>query len=223
MFLHDHTHPQEHSGHDGFGQLRHDPLLQQPPLSQHDDWHLKHDGCPLQHDDWQLKHCAHEHFGSLKQPPVHRGQEQHWHCSPQQLQLGLQSPQQPPAEQEPHSGLHSPQGLQPPLQHCGLLQLQHPKQPQLGLQHEGILKQLQQFGLQHEQFGSQHEQSKQLGLLQVGRHWQEQHSHEAHTHSFDLQENNIPPSLVPLLLPEVQRHKAVGFSFQYCYQKDGIG
>jgi hypothetical protein len=210
QFLHDQTHPQEHSGHEGFGQLKHDPLLQHPPLSQQDDWHLKQEGCPLQHDNWHLKHSGEEHLRRLKQP-VHRGQEQS-----AQLQLGLQSQQLP--EHEPHPGLHSPHGLQPLLQpglqlqlgrlqvqQFGLLQLhwdlQHDevlKQPQPGLQHEGILKQLQ-LGLQQEQFGSQHEQSKHLGLLHLGKHWQEQQNHEAHTHTFDLQEKTFSPNLSSVL------------------------
>lgn len=89
QFLHDQTHPQEHSGHEGSGQLKHDVLRQQPPSSQQDDWHLKQEGCPLQHEDWQLKHCVQEHLHKFEQPaqehlrnlkqlkqPKHRGQEQ---------------------------------------------------------------------------------------------------------------------------------------------------
>jgi hypothetical protein len=160
----------------------------------------------LQHDDWHLKHCVQAQLGSLRQleQPVHWGQEQS-----AQLQLGLQSQQLP--EHELHPGLHSPQGLQLlqlgrlQVQQLGLLQLhwdlQHEevlRQPQPGLQHAGMLKQLQ-FGLQHEQFGSQHEQSKHLGLLHLGKHWQEQQNHEAHTHNFDLQEKTFFANLSSVL------------------------
>jgi hypothetical protein len=104
-------------------------------------------------------------------------------------------------EHELHPGLHSLQGLQ--LLQLGRLQVQQLGLLQLhwdlrGLQHAGMLKQLQ-FGLQHEQFGSQHEQSKHLGLLHLGKHWQEQQNHEAHTHNFDLQEKTFFANLSSVL------------------------
>jgi hypothetical protein len=47
-----------------------------------------------------------------------------------------------------------------------------------------------QLGLQHDSSKhEQQEQSKQLGLLHLGKHWQEQQSHGMHMHSFDLHKN----------------------------------
>nr|CAB3502857.1 unnamed protein product [Digitaria exilis] len=93
---HEHTQPQEHSGHDGAaGPPRHEPRQQEDDgfPSQHDGWHLQQEGLrPPQHDERhrpraprQPAQPQHEHEGQEHglQQPLQEG-------AFGQLQLGVQ-------------------------------------------------------------------------------------------------------------------------------------
>lgn len=146
-------------------------------------------------------HWSLQHEGALKQLQLgfhHEPQLGLQHDGLQhELQFGLQHELQFGLQ---HDGLQVQHELQFGLQHD---RLQHELQLELqdgqsGLQHgvsqheqllgqeQGLLHDLQ-LGLQHDRSGhEQQEQSKQHGLLQLGKQWQEQQNHDTHMHNFDL-------------------------------------
>jgi hypothetical protein len=166
--------------------------------------------CVLKQPQLGLQSLGHEqHFLQLPQglQPEQLGRLQvqqfglHWNLQHErvlkQLQFGLQHDG---SQHELQFGLQ--QVLQFGLQHDGL-PVQHELQFELqdgqsGLQHDmsqheqllgpkqGLLHDLQ-LGLQHDRSGhEQQEQSRQHGLLQLGKQWQEQQNHDTHMHNFDL-------------------------------------
>lgn len=139
-------------------------------------WNLQHEGSTKQ-----------LHFGLHHEPQFGLQHDRLQHV----LQFGLQ-----------HDGLqHELQfGLQHELQlglqdgQSGLQQDTSQHEQLFGPQH-GLLQDLQ-LGLQHDTSGhEQQEQSKQHGLLHLGKHWQEQQIHGTHMHNFDPIHQKRPQDL----------------------------